>query len=80
MTHTPPEIAKLLHVGRDKVLAWIRSGELPAANLSDSGRPRYAVTEDDLAAFLEARKARTVTDKPQPRRRRRTPYKPRILT
>jgi excisionase family DNA binding protein len=39
---TPPEIARRLGVGPEKVLAWIRSGELAAVNLATTrhGRPR----------------------------------------
>lgn len=67
---TPPEVAKLLGIGPDKVLAWIRSGELRAVNVATTvkGRPRYVIDQEDLAAFLEAR---SVKPKPKVRTRRR---------
>lgn len=56
---TPPTIAKLYVVSPDKVLAWIRSGELRAINVVSKagGRPRYRVSAADLAAFEAARAA-----------------------
>jgi hypothetical protein len=55
---TPPDIARAWGIGPDKVLVWIRSGELPAINAAtrQGGRPRYLVDAADLAAF-EARRA-----------------------
>lgn len=51
---TPPEIAELLGVGHDKVLAFIRNGELKATDLSTArGRPRYASRLDWLNEFVE---------------------------
>ena len=57
-TLTPPQIAKLLHVRHDKVLAWIRSGELSGFNIVEkmSGRPRYRVRQSDLDEFINRRK------------------------
>lgn len=55
---TPPEVAKRLRVRRDKVLDWIRRGELRAINVSDGGkRPRYRITPTDLERFLRSREA-----------------------
>jgi hypothetical protein len=54
------------------VLAWIRSGELKASNLSKGSRPRYRVTPDDLAAFLKSRQP----EPPTPRQRKATSNKP----
>ncbi|MGE0535211.1 MAG: helix-turn-helix domain-containing protein [Pirellulales bacterium] len=70
---TPPQIAKRWGVSTDKVLAWIRSGELPAIDASTrrGGRPRYLVDVSDLAEF-ESRRA-VVPRKPQPARRQCTP-------
>jgi excisionase family DNA binding protein len=61
----------LLGVNRDKVLRWIRSGELKAANVSDATRPRYRVAREDLQRFLEARSA--APSRTLPKRRRRRP-------
>lgn len=78
---TPPQAAKLLGVKSDKVLTWIRSGELVAANLAtdqNGERPRWRISEDDLGKFL-LRRRHTAAVTPEPRRRRRstptaTPY------
>lgn len=55
---TPPQIARMWGISPEKVLAWIRSGELRAFNISrhPHGRPRYLVDIDDLAEF-EANRA-----------------------
>ena len=67
---TPPMIARKLHVSRDKVMTWIRSGELPASDLATPGskRPRYRIDAADLRAFLLRRQ---VQAGPKPTRRRR---------
>ena len=67
---TPPELAARLGVKADKVVAWIRSGELRALNAATKpgGRPRWLIDEADVAAF-EARRAA----QPVPRCTGRTP-------
>jgi excisionase family DNA binding protein len=67
---TPPEVARHLRVNADKVLAWIRSGELRAVNVATglAGRPRWRVSLADLKAFIARRSARPA---PAPRRRKR---------
>jgi excisionase family DNA binding protein len=54
---TPPQVAKYLRVNPATVIAWIRSGELVASNLSRKrgGRPRYRISREALDAFLRAR-------------------------
>ena len=52
---TSREVAKLLRVSPDKVLGWIRRGQLKAVNVSNRVRPQYRVGQDDLDAFLAAR-------------------------
>ncbi|MFZ1933583.1 MAG: DNA-binding protein [Thermoguttaceae bacterium] len=66
---TPPELAKQWGIDVQKVLYWIKAGELRAINLATrrDGRPRYAIDQADIAIF-EA--ARAVTP-PAPRIRRR---------
>lgn len=66
--YSPPQLAKLLQVGRDKVLNWIRSGQLIAANVSDSLKPRYRVAQTDLELFLAGR-----MEAARPPRRRKLP-------
>jgi len=61
---TPPQAAKLLKVSPDKVLNWIRSGELRAVNVS-GGRPKYRIAREDLQAFTNRR---TPQPRPKPKR------------
>ena len=65
---TPPQLARRWGVSRDKVLAWIRSGELRAINVANGAadRPRYLIDAKDVALF-EARRA----EKPMPKTGRR---------
>ena len=67
---TPPEIAKELRIRPDKVLTWIRSGELAAIDVSETagGRPRWRISEADLQDFLKRRRA---TPPPKQTRQRR---------
>jgi hypothetical protein len=57
----------------DQVYALIRSGALPASNVSPgTGRPLWRIAEADLTAFLEGRRAvPVVRTSAAPRRRRR---------
>ncbi len=53
------EAARLLRVRESKVLAWLRSGELPAADVSQNpgtGKARWRIARADLLAFLEGRR------------------------
>ena len=54
---TPPQLARRLGVGPDKVLNWIRTGELRAINAATkpNGRPRYLIDIEDLRAFENRR-------------------------
>jgi hypothetical protein len=65
---TPPELARHWGVSADKILSWIKSGELRATNLATSrtGRPRWKIDLGDALAFEEQRAAA-----PSPPRRRR---------
>ncbi len=68
---TPPAIAKRLGISAEKVVRWIRAGELRGIDVSEQpgvGRPRFRVDPLDLAAFLEQRAA---TPAPRANRRRR---------
>ena len=44
-----------MRVGQDKILAWIRSGEMRAINTATNlcGRPRWVVTDVALAELLK---------------------------
>ncbi|MHC4176873.1 MAG: hypothetical protein ACYSWU_05170 [Planctomycetota bacterium] len=54
---TPPVLAKRWGIGHEKVLQFIRAGELRALDLAspDSTRPRYRIDVADVAAFEQAR-------------------------
>jgi excisionase family DNA binding protein len=56
-TMTPPQAAARCGIGPDKVLAWIRSGELKAWNAAANlgGRPRWLINVDDLERFIASR-------------------------
>jgi excisionase family DNA binding protein len=72
---TPPQVAKRLGVSPDKILAWIRKGELAATNVAagHGGRPRYRISEEDLAVFQKRRQPSKPTTTP-PRRRTKDPH------
>ena len=69
---TPPEVARSWGISPDKIVAWIRSGELPAIDASTqrAQRPRYLIDVDDLRDF-EARRSTTPEPTPEPKPRRR---------
>jgi hypothetical protein len=67
---TVADLQRRWRVGQDKILGWIRRGELRALNVATAvcARPRYVVTPDALAEF-EGRRASGPP--PKPRRRPR---------
>jgi hypothetical protein len=67
---TPPEIARRYGIHPDKVLGWIRRGELRAVNVAANprGRPRWRIDPIDLEAFEQRRSAQPA---PALQRRRR---------
>ena len=70
--YTPPEIARLLRCRESKVSSWIKSGRLPAINVSESTRPRYRVARQALDEFLQ-RQAVVPVAKPERRQKRTIP-------
>lgn len=56
---TPPQLAKKFAVGVEKVLAWIRNGELRAVNVAQTtgGRPRWRISPAALEAFIRRRES-----------------------
>lgn len=68
---TPREVADRLRlVKTDAVLAAIHAGELPAVNVgAGPDRPTWRIRAEDLAAFLEGRRA-VPREKPSRRARR----------
>ncbi len=67
---TPPKLAERWGVSADKVLGWIKGGDLPATNIAKrpGGRPRYRISED---AIREFERKRQPEKPPAPTRRRR---------
>ena len=71
---TPPQYAEELGVGADKVISFIKSGELKAIDISSkrgSPRPRYLIDKADIEAFEAARAVVPPPAKARRRRRRR---------
>jgi transposase len=61
MSLTPPQIAKRYRVSPEKVLGWIRRGELRAINIAMNPHgkcPRWIITPESLADFEQARSSR----------------------
>jgi len=50
------DAAKQLGVRREKVLAWIHAGKLPATNTATSSRPRYRISKAALKEFVTLEK------------------------
>lgn len=65
---TPPMVARRLGVKPEKVVAWVRSGQLRALNVSNGTRPRFRIDPADLAVFEQGR---AVVPAAKPSRRRR---------
>ena len=68
---TPPMVARYYRVKAEKVLGWIKSGQLRALNVSNGTRPRYRIDPADLMVF-EQRRAVVPPAKPVRRRRKRS--------
>jgi excisionase family DNA binding protein len=70
-----PEVADLLGVSPDKVLTWLRSGELVGVDVSArrGGRPRWRIADAELQRFLRARQS---IAQPIVRRSRKAPAEP----
>ena len=63
------EIAQQLAVKPERVIAWIRAGQLRAVNVGDGlVKPRFRIAPSDLENFLAAR---AVQPPVRPARRRR---------
>lgn len=68
---TPPQLARRWGVASDKIVHFIRTGELRAIDVSTrrGGRPRYLIDERDIEAFEQARSVQPIT---RPTRRKRS--------
>lgn len=70
---TPPELAARWGIAPEKVIVWIKSGELRAIDASlfrGGAKPRYLIDETDIEAFETARQV--APPLPTSRRRRNT--------
>lgn len=63
---TVPQLSRQWGVSTNKVVAFIRSGELRATNLATStaGRPRYAIDLADVESFERARQVMPASSAP----------------
>ena len=55
---TPPVLAKMWRVKSDRILNWIKSGQLRAFDVSSNpgiGRPRYRIPPDAITEFENRR-------------------------
>ncbi len=82
---TVPEVARFLRVQRDKVLNWVRSGELRGWDSTakpGSRRPKYRINLEDLEAFIRIRAIVPPTPVGRPAGRRQLPEisRPRLDT
>jgi len=68
--YTPPQLAERWGVSPEKVIKWIRSGELRAINLATKAdkRPRYRISAEDVALFEARRSCGPAPVKPHRRR------------
>ena len=69
---TTAEVADQLRIDPDRVVAWIKAGQLVAVNIGDGAKPRFRVSPGSLADFLEHRRPNPPTPRPRARQRRRT--------
>lgn len=70
---TPPQVAKRLGVKPEKVIRWIRRGELEAIDVTERlglGRPRFRI---GLAALEKFEAKRTVQPSVKVERKKRSP-------
>lgn len=70
---TPPEFAEDMRVKPEKVVGWIRSGELEAVDVANEGssRPRFRITPEAIEAFLKRRRTTKPAAKTTAPRRRK---------
>lgn len=69
------EIAERYRVGAPKVIAWIKSGQLKAVDVSASGKgvkQHYRVFESELEAFEQRRSVCEAESQPRRHRKRRS--------
>lgn len=72
-TITPGDLAERWGISPDKVLNWIRNGDLKAVNVATTmnGRPRFRITDEAIEDFQTRRQP--VPPPKLPRQKRRKP-------
>jgi transposase len=72
---TTREVAKRYRVSNNKIIDWIRNGQMRAINTASvlSAKPRFVIPPEALVEFERSRNAAEPT--PPPRRRRKRSYK-----
>ncbi len=65
---TPPQAARVLGIGKNKIGILINRGDIRATDMSLGTSPRWKIRRTDLDAFIESRMN---APKPKPARRRR---------
>ena len=74
--YTPPQLAEMWGISPDKVVGFIKAGELKAIDISSnrgSVRPRYLIDQRDIEVFELARAVVPPAAKTKRRPRRRDP-------
>ncbi len=73
-TYSPADLAERYKCKPEKVIAWIRAGELAVVNVGNGTRkPRWRVTAEALADFERRRASPAPAAAKATRRRRRAP-------
>ncbi len=69
---TVSQVAKELHIRRDAVVAFLRSGDLAGYDVTAPGarRKSYRITREALDAFKVGRSAKSPVQQPKPYRHR----------
>lgn len=69
---TVSQVAKELHIRRDAVIAFLRSGDLVGYDVTAPGarRKSYRITREALDAFKVGRSAKAPVQQPKPYRHR----------
>ncbi len=62
-TYTPSQAATALRVSRNRIMAWIRAGQLAASNLAEGGSPRYRITQAAIDDLLERKAVKPAAKK-----------------
>ncbi len=71
---TPPELAKIWRCKPQKIIDFIRSGELKAFDISanrSSVKPRYRIPESSITEFEYSRSGATKKSVSRPRKKKR---------